>query len=82
MVKRLTDLVLKSKLRKTINLFFFILITNTQFLQAHNSVNGGCNNNCEESYLQNNFEKKLENINHKNQIKDNYSCLNKSLCRG
>ena len=82
MVKRLTDLILKSKLRKTINLFFFILITNTQFLQAHNSVNGGCKNNCEESYLQNNFEKKLENINNKNQIKDNYSCLNKSLCRG
>ena len=82
MVKKLTDLILKSKIRKKINLVFFILITNTQFLQAHNSVNGGCKNNCEESYLQNNFEKKLENINNKNQIKDNYSCLNKSLCRG
>ena len=73
---------MKSKIRKTINLFFFILITNTQFLQAHNFVNGGCKNNCKESYLQNNFEKKFENINNKNQIKDNYSCLNKSLCRG
>ena len=82
MVKKLTDLILKSKIRKKINLVFFILITNTQFLQAHNSVNAGCKNNCEESYLQNNFEKKLENINNKNQIKDNYSCLNKSLCRG
>ena len=73
---------MKTKIRQAINLIFFILITNTQFLQAHNSLNGGCNNHCEKLFLQNNLEKKLENINYKNQIEDNYSCLTKSLCRG
>ena len=56
-------------------------MSNTQFSQAHNSLNGGCKNHCEESFLQNNFDKIIEN-NNKNQIKDNYSCVNKSLCRG
>ena len=73
---------MKSKIRQAINLMFFILITNTQFSQAHNSLNGGCDNHCEESFLQTNLEKKIENINNKNQFEDNYSCLNKSLCRG
>ena len=69
---------MKSKIRQVINLIFFILITNTQFLQAHNSFNGGCKNHCEKLLLQNNSE----NINDKNEIEDNYSCLTKSLCRG
>ena len=73
---------MKSKIRQAINLIFFILMSNTQFSQAHNSLNGGCKNHCEESFLQNNFEKKIENIYNKKQIEDNYSCLNKSLCRG
>ena len=73
---------MKSKIRQTINLIFFILITNTNLLQAHNPLNGGCNNHCEESFLQQNLDQKLENTNKKNQIKDDYSCLNKSLCRG
>ena len=72
---------MKSKIRQTINFFIFILISNTQFLKAHNSLNGGCTNHCEESFLQKTLENKLEN-NNENQIKDNYSCLNKSLCRG
>ena len=72
---------MKSKIKQTINLFFFILITHTQFSRAHNNLNGGCNNHCEESFLQKDLEKKLENINNINQNK-NYSCLNKSLCRG
>ena len=72
---------MKSKIGQIMNLLFFILITNTQFSQAHNSLNGGCKNHCEELFLQN-LEEKLENINNKNEIKDNYSCLTKSLCRG
>ena len=72
---------MKSKIRKLIYPCFFILITNTQFSQAHNSLNGGCKNHCEESSLRNNLEKNFENINN-NKIEDNYSCLNKSLCRG
>ena len=70
---------MKSKIRQVINLIFFILITNTQFLQAHNSLNGGCKNHCKESVTPTNRAKELDNI---NQIEDNYSCLNKSLCRG
>ena len=73
---------MKSKIRQPINLIFFILITNTQFLQAHNSLNGGCKNNCKESVTPINKVKELDNINVKNQIPDNYSCLTKSLCRG
>ena len=73
---------MKSEIRRIINLFFFILVTNTQFSKAHNLLNGGCGYHCEESYLKNNLEKKIENINDKNQIEDNYSCLTKSLCRG
>ena len=78
---------MKLKIRQKMKLFLFIFIINTQFLQAHNSSNGGCNNHCAEPFLKNNLEKKLENNNNNNnnnnnQIKDNYSCLNKSLCRG
>ena len=73
---------MKPKNRGAINIIFITLLTNAQFLQAHNSLNGGCKNHCEESFLQDNLEKKLENINNLNQIKDIYSCLNKSLCRG
>ena len=73
---------MKSKIRQIINLFFFTLITNTQLLQAHNSFNGGCKNHCIESFNSITMEKELNNFKDKNQIKDNYSCLNKSLCRG
>ena len=73
---------MKSTIIQTINLLFFISITNIQSSHAHTSMNGGCKNHCEESYLKNNLEKKIENINDKNQIEDNYSCLAKSLCRG
>ena len=73
---------MKSKIRQTINLFFLILITNIQFSQAHNSLNGGCKNHCEESLIPITIENDLNKINDRNQIKDNYSCLDKSLCRG
>ena len=73
---------MKSKIRQAINLIFFISITNTQFLQAHNPLNGGCKNHCNESVTPINKVKELDNINDENQIEDNYSCLTKSLCRG
>ena len=73
---------MKSKIRQQINLIFFILITNTQFLQAHNSLNGGCKNHCKELVTPITQVKELDNSNVKNQIEDNYSCLTKSLCRG
>ena len=70
---------MKSKTRHAIYLFFFILITSTQFSRAHNSFNGGCKNHCKKSVSSTNSAKELDNI---NQFEDNYSCLNKSLCRG
>ena len=73
---------MKSKIKQAMNLIFLFLITNTQFLQAHNSLNGGCKNHCKESVTPITKVKELDNINVKNQIEDNYSCLTKSLCRG
>ena len=73
---------MKSKIRQKIYLIIFILIANTQFSQAHNTLNGGCNNHCQESIIPITIENDLNNNNDKNQTQDNYSCLNKSLCRG
>ena len=73
---------MKSNIKQAMNLIFLLLITNTQFLQAHNSLNGGCKNHCKESVNPITKVKELDNINFKNQIEDNYSCLTKSLCRG
>ena len=70
------------KIRETITAFFFICITNTHFLQAHNSLNGGCKNHCKESFTPMTKAKDLDNINVKKQFEDDYSCLTKSLCRG
>ena len=74
-----------SKLRKTINLILFILfilITNTKFSLAHKAFDESCNKNCEESFLKRKLKKKSINLHNKNLIKDNYSCLKKSLCSG
>ena len=57
-------------------------MTNTQFSQAHNSLNGGCKDHCKESVTPITKAKDLYNFNDKNQIEDDYSCLTKSLCRG
>ena len=73
---------MKKNIKITFNLFFFILITNTNFLEAHDSFNGGCNNHCNDSVKPLAIEKKLNNVSNKNQIEDNDSCLSKSLCRG
>ena len=70
------------KIKHNFNLLFFILLTNTHFLQAHNSFNGGCKNDCKDAINTLTIEKKLNNIGNKNQIEGNDSCLSKSLCRG
>ena len=73
---------MKLKTKQAMNLIFLLLITNTQFSQAHNSLNGGCKNHCKESVTPITKVKELDDIDVKNQIEDNYSCLTKSLCRG
>ena len=73
---------MKSKKKLFFNFIFLLLITSTNFSQAHNSFNGGCKNHCDEKVKVNIMKKKSENINKKNQFEDSYSCLRKSLCRG
>ena len=73
---------MKSKIKQAMNLIFFILVTNTQFSQAHNSMNGGCKNHCKESLTPITKDKDLDNNNVEDQFEDNYSCLTKSLCKG
>ena len=73
---------MKLKIKQIINILSFLLLTNTQFSQAHNPLNGGCKDHCKEPVESITIEKKSNYLNEKNQIKDNYSCLNKSLCRG
>ena len=73
---------MRLKIKRIINLFFLILITNTNFLQAHNFLNGGCKNHCEEKDKTLTIENQLDNDSIKNQIEENDSCLSKSLCRG
>ncbi len=73
---------MKSKIKRTFNLILSFLLTNTYFLYAHDSFNGGCENHCKESVKQLIMNNELNNISNKNQIEDNDSCLSKSLCRG
>ena len=73
---------MKSKIKQTFKLIFFILIINTNFTLAHNYFNGGCKDHCKESVKTKNMKNKLKKIFDKNQSEDNYSCLSKSLCRG
>ena len=73
---------MKFKIKQTFNLILFILLTNTHFLQSHNSLNGGCRNYCKKPGKQLIMNKEFNNIINKNQIEDNDSCLSKSLCRG
>ena len=73
---------MKSKIKQAMNLIFLLSITNIQFSQAHNSLNGGCKNHCKESVTPITKAKDLDNFNDKNQIENDNSCLTKSLCRG
>ena len=70
------------KIKQTFNLILIIFLTNTHFLEAHDSFNGGCENHCRESTKPLIMNKELNNIINKNQVEDNDSCLSKSLCRG
>ena len=75
-------LKMKSNIKQTFKLILFILLTNTYFLKAHDSFNGGCKNHCKESVKPLIMNKELNNISNKDQVEDNDSCLSKSLCRG
>ena len=73
---------MNSIINQTLNLIFFISLTITYSLKAHDSFNGGCDHHCEKSDKSFIREKTSKNNNFKKQIEENYSCLKKSLCRG
>ena len=64
------------------NFIFFISITNTFYLRAHDLINGGCDHHCEELNESISIEKTINGTKPEKRIEDNYSCLKKSLCRG
>ncbi len=73
---------MKSKINQFFKITLYILISNTYSLKAHDSFNGGCKRHCDHSI---NAIKEVSNQIYKKdkrEIKDNYSCLKKSLCRG
>ena len=73
---------MNSKIKQTFKLILINFLTNTHFLEAHDSFNGGCKNHCKESVKPLNMNKELNNSGYENQIEDDDSCLSKSLCRG
>ena len=66
---------------KIIYLIFFIFLNNN-YLHAHNSVNGGCENHCNKKIKSLNIKNKSREIIDQTERGDFNSCLNTSLCRG
>ena len=75
-------LKIKFSLLKIVNLSSILLLTNVSSLYAHNSFNGGCNENCAQKVKVTNNKNKSNNVNNQINIESKNSCLNKSLCRG
>ena len=73
---------MKFKIKQAFNLILFIFLTNTHFIQAHDSFNGGCNEHCGQKVKLINNKNKLKNYGDQINIEKKNSCLNKSLCRG
>ena len=67
------------QIHKIIFLLFLINIPN---LNAHNPINGGCQEHCGKNFRAINNENKLNNFNDQINSENENSCLNKSLCRG
>ena len=63
-------------------IIFLLLLTNSSSLYAHNIFNGGCKEHCGQKVKAINNEDKLNDANHRIDIDNENSCLNKSLCRG
>ena len=75
-------LKLKTNIYQLFKLIFLIYLANNSYLFAHNFFNGGCGNHCESKVKKIINKNKLKNINYQNQLDNDNSCLNKSLCRG
>ncbi len=71
-----------SMLNKILKLIFIVFFTNFSNLYSHNYINGGCQDHCEAKVKSIINQNNSINDNDQEQINTNYSCVNKSLCRG
>ena len=63
-------------------IILLLLLANSPSLYAHNLINGGCKEHCEQKVKVISNKNKLKNIDEQIKIESKNSCLNKSLCRG
>ena len=75
-------IIIKSYFCQIYKIFFLLFLINIPNLDAHNLVNGGCKEHCENNAKVINNENKLNKKNDQINIESKNSCLNKSLCRG
>ena len=63
-------------------IIFLLFLTNISNLYAHNLLNGGCKDHCNQKVKIINNKNKLKKVDDQINIESKNSCLNKSLCRG
>ena len=63
-------------------IIFILSLTNISNLYAHNLLNGGCKDHCNQKVKLINNKNKLKKVDDQINIESKNSCLNKSLCRG
>ena len=63
-------------------IIFLLFLTNISNLYAHNLLNGGCKDHCNQKVKLINNKNKLKKVDDQINIESKNSCLNKSLCRG
>ena len=63
-------------------IIFLLVLTNISNLYAHNLLNGGCKDHCNQKVKLINNKNKLKKVDDQINIESKNSCLNKSLCRG
>ena len=63
-------------------IILLLFLTNISNLYAHNLLNGGCKDHCDQKAKLINNKNKFKNVDDQINIESKNSCLNKSLCRG
>ena len=70
------------KINQIYKLFLYVILLNICNLYAHNYFNGSCKDHCDKKIKSTINENFYINKNYQKEVDNNYSCLNKSLCRG